>query len=156
MRFGTLLAAALPLVIAADLVHADPTPAAAPATQPAPTSPVATRTTPDGLIIVTVQEGDPGAKDGDIVWVHYTGKLADGTKFDSSLDRKEPFRFTLGQGEVIKGWDQGILGMKIGEKRKLNIPPALGYGEKGSPPTIPANATLVFDVELIGIARPGK
>eukprot|EP00199_Chlamydomonas_sp_CCMP681_P004590 CAMPEP_0119105206 /NCGR_PEP_ID=MMETSP1180-20130426/3238_1 /TAXON_ID=3052 ORGANISM="Chlamydomonas cf sp, Strain CCMP681" /NCGR_SAMPLE_ID=MMETSP1180 /ASSEMBLY_ACC=CAM_ASM_000741 /LENGTH=137 /DNA_ID=CAMNT_0007090209 /DNA_START=33 /DNA_END=446 /DNA_ORIENTATION=- len=91
------------------------------------------------------------AKSGDNVHVHYTGKLTDGTKFDSSLDRGEPIVFELGQGRVIQGWDQGILGMCIGEKRKLRIPPALGYGDSGAPPTIPGGATLVFDTELVKI-----
>ncbi len=90
---------------------------------------------------------------GDFVWVHYTGKLSTGEQFDSSIGKK-PIRFTLGQGEVIKGWDEGVAGMKVGEKRNLVIPPDLAYGAAGRPPTIPANATLVFDVELIGLARP--
>jgi FKBP-type peptidyl-prolyl cis-trans isomerase len=86
------------------------------------------------------------------VHVQYTGTLMNGTKFDSSYDHGgEPFKFTLGKGEVIKGWDQGVVGMKVGGKRRLRIPPALGYGEAGSPPSIPANAGLVFDVELISI-----
>lgn len=106
-----------------------------------------------GLEITIVEEAkDPGAKSGDIVWVHYTGKLTNGKVFDSSVSR-EPFRFNLGAGAVIKGWDEGVVGMKVGEKRKLTIPPALGYGERGAGNDIPANATLVFDVELIGIAR---
>lgn len=91
------------------------------------------------------------AKPGDTVHVHYTGKLTDGTKFDSSLDRNDPIVFELGAGRVIKGWDQGISGMCIGEKRKLKIPPHLGYGESGSPPTIPGGATLIFDTELVKI-----
>ena len=110
-------------------------------------------TTPSGLTIIEVAPGDAGAKAGDIVWVHYTGTLKDGTKFDSSRDRNEPIRFRLGKGEVIKGWDEGVAGMKVGEKRQLVIPSALGYGERGSPPTIPANAELHFDVELVGMAR---
>jgi FKBP-type peptidyl-prolyl cis-trans isomerase len=105
------------------------------------------------LKYIEVAPGDPAAKAGDIVWVHYTGTLTDGTKFDSSRDRGEPIRFTLGRGEVIKGWDEGVAGMKVGEKRKLIIPSALGYGERGSPPKIPANAELHFDVELVGMAR---
>jgi len=91
------------------------------------------------------------AKAGDTVEVHYTGMLLDGSKFDSSLDRGKPFSFPLGAGMVIKGWDQGIAGMKVGEKAKLTIPAELGYGAMGYPPVIPANATLVFDVELIAI-----
>src|SRR5438552_15905102 len=129
-------------------------PTTRPATQPSATQPAGKETTtPSGLKIVEVAPGDPAAKAGDIVWVHYTGTLADGAKFDSSRDRSEPLRFILGKGEVIKGWDEGVTGMKVGEKRKLIIPPALGYGEKGSPPKIPANAELHFDVELVGMAR---
>ena len=119
------------------------------------------RTTDSGLKIVEVAKGEPTAKPGDLVWVHYTGKLEDGKVFDSSLNPpqpgrpSEPFRFRLGDGQVIKGWEEGIAGMSIGEKRQLIIPASLGYGEQGSPPTIPPNATLIFDVQLIGIARLG-
>ncbi|KAG2492732.1 hypothetical protein HYH03_008898 [Edaphochlamys debaryana] len=91
------------------------------------------------------------ARNGDNVHVHYTGKLTDGSKFDSSVDRGTPFTFTLGEGRVIKGWDRGLLGMCVGEKRKLKIPSHLGYGDSGSPPKIPGGATLIFDVELIKI-----
>lgn len=92
------------------------------------------------------------AKTGDTVHVQYTGTLMNGDKFDSSLDHGgSPFKFTLGKGEVIKGWDQGVVGMKVGGKRRLRIPPDLGYGAKGSPPKIPPNAGLVFEVELVSI-----
>ncbi|KAF9606103.1 hypothetical protein IFM89_023126 [Coptis chinensis] len=91
------------------------------------------------------------AHKGDKIKVHYRGKLTDGTVFDSSFERGDPIEFELGSGQVIKGWDQGILGMCVGEKRKLKIPAKLGYGEQGSPPTIPGGATLIFDTELVAV-----
>ncbi|XP_003708038.1 peptidyl-prolyl cis-trans isomerase Fkb14 isoform X2 [Megachile rotundata] len=95
---------------------------------------------------------DAKSKIGDQLTMHYTGTLLDGTKFDSSLDRDQPFTFQLGVGQVIKGWDQGLVDMCVGEKRKLTIPPELGYGEKGAGNVIPGGATLLFDVELINIS----
>lgn len=92
----------------------------------------------------------PAAKSGDLITVNYTGKLEDGTVFDSSVG-KQPFQFTLGAGQVIPGWDQGLLGLKVGGKRTLTIPPSLAYGEQGAGGVIPPNATLIFDVELISI-----
>ncbi|AQK98730.1 Peptidyl-prolyl cis-trans isomerase [Zea mays] len=91
------------------------------------------------------------AHKGDKIKVHYRGALTDGSVFDSGYDRGDPFEFTLGNGQVIKGWDQGLLGMCVGEKRKLKIPAKMGYGERGSPPKIPGGATLVFDTELIAV-----
>lgn len=109
--------------------------------------------TASGLRITEVAQGDGGAKTGDMVWVHYTGTLTNGTVFDSSRDRG-PIDFPLGGGRVIRGWDEGIVGMRVGDKRKLVIPPELGYGAQDQGP-IPANSTLVFDVELVGIRRGG-
>ena len=106
----------------------------------------------EGLVIEVVQEGAGEAiVNGKTAVMHYTGTLVDGTKFDSSLDRNDPFVFTLGAGQVIAGWDKGILGMKVGEKRKLTISPELGYGATGAGGVIPPNATLIFDVELLEI-----
>ena len=90
-------------------------------------------------------------KPGKTVTVHYTGTLEDGTKFDSSVDRGQPFNFRIGTGSVIRGWDEGIMTMKVGGKRRLIIPPQLGYAAQGSPPKIPPNATLIFEVELLGV-----
>ena len=106
-----------------------------------------------GLAIddLKVGSGMPAAK-GKMISVHYTGRLTDGTKFDSSYDRGQPIEFPLGTGVVIKGWDQGIDGMRVGGKRKLTIPPELAYGARGTPGgPIPPNATLVFDVELVAV-----
>jgi len=91
------------------------------------------------------------AEKGKTVSVHYTGRLLDGTKFDSSVDRGEPFSFLLGAGQVIRGWDDGVAGMKVGGKRKLTIPSDMAYGAEGRPPVIPQNAPLEFDVELLGV-----
>ena len=104
------------------------------------------------LIIDHVRPGAGAeAKAGDSVTVHYVDTLTDGKKFDSSRDRGKGFQFKLGAGQVIKGWDQGVAGMKVGEVRKLTIPPHLAYGDRGFPGAIPPNATLVFEVELLGI-----
>ena len=92
------------------------------------------------------------AKKGNTVMVHYNGWLEDGTKFDSSVDRNEPFAFVLGAGQVIQGWDQGVATMRIGDKVKLTIPPQLAYGAEGYPGAIPPNATLIFEVELLEIS----
>jgi len=109
-------------------------------------------TTPSGLkyrdlVVGQGHSPTPGRE----VTVHYTGKLADGTKFDSSVDRNQPFTTKIGVGSVIKGWDEGLMTMRVGGKRQLVIPPELGYGAAGSPPLIPPNSTLTFDVELLGV-----
>ncbi|HEX4406192.1 MAG TPA: FKBP-type peptidyl-prolyl cis-trans isomerase [Polyangia bacterium] len=124
--------------------------AAAPAASTGATAP---QPSGGGLIIEEVKLGDGVvATKGKTVSVHYTGVLTNGTKFDSSLDRGQPIVFALGTGRVIKGWDQGIEGMKVGGKRKLTIPPDLAYGARGTPGgPIPPNATLVFDVELVAV-----
>jgi FKBP-type peptidyl-prolyl cis-trans isomerase FkpA len=108
--------------------------------------------TPSGLRYQDVAVGNgPEAQAGKTVSVHYTGWLPNGEKFDSSRDRNQPFGFTLGAGQVIAGWDEGVAGMKVGGRRKLIIPPDLGYGTAGAPPDIPPGATLVFDVELLDV-----
>ena len=105
------------------------------------------------LVIEDIRVGDGAeATAGQTVSVHYTGTLTDGKKFDSSHERGQPFKFKLGGGQVIKGWDQGVAGMKIGGLRKLTIPPHLGYGDRGAGDKIPPNATLVFVVELLAVS----
>jgi FKBP-type peptidyl-prolyl cis-trans isomerase FkpA len=114
-------------------------------------STMASTTTASGLIIEELKVGTGAeAAAGQHVSVHYTGWLTDGTKFDSSKDRGDPFEFPLGAGHVIRGWDEGVQGMKVGGSRKLTIPADLGYGARGAGGVIPPNATLVFEVELLG------
>jgi FKBP-type peptidyl-prolyl cis-trans isomerase FkpA len=110
-------------------------------------------TTPSGLTIEELIVGSgAAAASGQKVSVHYTGWLTSGARFDSSKDRGDPFIFPLGKSHVIKGWDEGVQGMKVGGKRKLTIPPALGYGARGAGGVIPPNATLVFEVELLAVS----
>jgi peptidylprolyl isomerase/FKBP-type peptidyl-prolyl cis-trans isomerase FkpA len=120
---------------------------------PAP-RPVGVR--PDGLeITVLIPGSGRQAQDGDHLRVHYVGTLLGGSEFDSSRKKgRSPFTFVLGKGSVIKGWEEGVLGMQVGEVRRLVLPPELGYGERGRPPTIPAHSTLVFEVELLAIDPP--
>ena len=114
-----------------------------------PTEPT---TTDSGLQIKEIECGDgEEAQKGDTLEVHYEGRLEDGTKFDASRDHGSTFEFQVGAGQVIQGWDEGLIGMKIGGIRELTIPPELGYGPQGAPPAIPPNATLVFEVELVDI-----
>jgi FKBP-type peptidyl-prolyl cis-trans isomerase len=109
-------------------------------------------TTPSGLTYEDIAVGDgPTAGSGQKARVHYTGWLKSGEKFDSSRDRNDPFEFTLGAGQVIKGWDEGVTGMKVGGKRKLTIPASLGYGSRGAGGVIPPNAELIFEVELLNL-----
>ncbi len=120
---------------------------------PAPVKGIKAVVLPDGLEYVDLRKGTGAeAKSGKVVLVHYTGWLADSKKkFDSSVDRHEPIKFTLGVGMVIKGWDEGLEGMKVGGRRQLHIPAKLGYGERGAGAAIPPNADLVFDVALVGV-----
>lgn len=153
-----MIAHAATLVVSL-LLAAEPT--TAPATAPSVPGEVSRVTTPTGLVIVEMSSNAAAhvARAGDHVWVHYTGKLEDGTVFDTSLKPRgagasvSPFDFVIGKSRVIQGWHEGIAGMKVGDKRTLIIPPSLGYGERGSPPTIPPNATLIFEVQLVGLWR---
>jgi peptidylprolyl isomerase len=109
-------------------------------------------TTPSGLKYIDIEEGNGASPtQGQMVTVHYTGTLENGKKFDSSRDRNQPFTFKIGVGQVIKGWDEGVSTMKVGGKRTLIIPPDLGYGSRGAGNVIPPDATLIFDVELLGV-----
>ena len=143
-RAGALIAAALSVALAAAAVTA----------RPAAAQPVST--TPSGLKIIDTKVGTgPSPKPGQTVTVHYTGWLyvngARGQKFDSSRDHGQPFSFPIGQHQVIAGWDEGVMTMKVGGTRTLIIPPALGYGARGAGGVIPPNATLIFDVELLSV-----
>ena len=117
-----------------------------------PTAKGETKTTPSGVIYETLVEGTgPTAQAGQVIKIHYTGTLEDGKKFDSSRDKGQPYMTSIGTSNVIKGWDEAVPGMKVGERRKLTIPPQAGYGALGMKPDIPPNATLLFDVELMEI-----
>lgn len=145
MAAGTAELASTPKSTSTPVVVAPP-----PHSGPPPSS-ASTVSLPSGLRYQILKGGNGhGARAKDILEVHYTGWLSDGTSFDSSVDRS-PFEFELGMGQVIPGWDQGLAGMKVGERRRLTIPPRLGYGERGAGGVIPPNATLIFDVELLKI-----
>jgi len=142
--------------LAQTATHKAATKPATPAARPNTAAP--TKVTGDGIKTASgLQYWDirPGtgqvAKEGDHVKVHYTGWLTSGKKFDSSVDAHQPFEFTIGKGDVIKGWEEGVSGMKVGGKRQLRIPPDLAYGDRGYPGVIPAKATLVFDIQLLAI-----
>lgn len=142
MRFSTGLAAFTMAVVTAAAAFAAPT----------KVDPKSFKTTKSGLKYAIIKPGKGKVAQSGPVQVHYTGWLqSNGQKFDSSVDRGQPFGFDLGAGQVIKGWDEGVKGMKVGEKRQLIIPASLGYGDRGAPPVIPGGATLIFDVELLGV-----
>jgi peptidylprolyl isomerase len=145
----SLLIAAMALTLATACTKKTETATNSETTTTAPTTTTAS-TEPKVEIVDSVVGSGTEAVNGKSITVHYTGTLKDGTKFDSSVDRKEPFTFGLGSGQVIKGWEQGIVGMKVGGKRKLTIPPELAYGANAVG-QIPANSTLIFDVELIKV-----
>lgn len=143
---------ALVALVTAGLNAQQPATTTQPTTKPADPGSGQRVTLTDGLTIVFIQKGE-GARVGDTVWIHYEGRLENGTKFDSSYERNEAIPVTLGQGSVIRGWEEGILGMEVGEKRQLIIPPGLAYGAAGRGERIPPNSTLVFDIELVGLRR---
>lgn len=124
-----------------------------PVTHPKDNPPKQENAMAEELKVEVLQEGsgERVTKKGDTISVHYVGTLTDGTTFDSSIDRGEPFSFVVGSGQVIRGWDEGLLGMKVGEKRRLTIPSEMGYGSRGAGALIPPNATLVFETELMDI-----
>jgi FKBP-type peptidyl-prolyl cis-trans isomerase len=147
---------ALAICAGALLMEAQEKAASAPAKKPSTAAPTPVTGDPvvtkSGLKYWDIKVGDGAeAVRGKTVRVHYTGWLTNGKKFDSSVDRGQPFDFRLGAGDVIRGWDEGVAGMKVGGKRQLNIKPELGYGVQGYPPVIPPRSTLVFDVELLAV-----
>jgi peptidylprolyl isomerase len=147
-----------PVVAAADATGGADAGPAAPTSEPSATlAPGEQHKTASGLAYIEVKEGTgAAAKAGDNVSVHYIGRLFDGgKKFDSSYDRGQPIDFKVGAGQLIKGFDEGVLGLKVGGKRELIIPPDLGYGAQGAGDTIPPNATLIFDIELVNDTGPG-
>jgi FKBP-type peptidyl-prolyl cis-trans isomerase len=156
MRSGRIAFLATPIVLAVPLLAQTTTHKTTPVRVPNTNAP--TKVTGDGvktdsgLQYWDIKVGTGAvANDGDHVKVHYTGWFTDGKKFDSSVDARQPYSFTLGKGDVIKGWDEGITGMKLGGKRQLRIPPELAYGEAGYKKIVPPNATLIFDVQLLAV-----
>jgi FKBP-type peptidyl-prolyl cis-trans isomerase len=152
LQFALVLALLAPLGLMSGCGSSDKP--AAPSTSGPTKVNGALTTTPSGLQYWDIVVGSGAtAAPGNVVKVHYTGWLTTGEKFDSSRDRGQPFSFPLGGGQVIKGWDEGVAGMKVGGQRQLRIPPQLGYGASGAGGVIPPNATLIFDVELLDIAK---
>lgn len=159
MIIGVLVIAGVAYVVSQNSTTppSPPTSTPTPATNFTPPEPVSvdadgTATMASGLKYKDIVEGaGESPRPGRLVKVHYTGTLANGKKFDSSVDRGQPYQFVIGKGAVIKGWDEGVMTMKVGGKRKLIIPPDLGYGAKGRGEDIPPNSTLLFDVELLGV-----
>jgi peptidylprolyl isomerase len=151
------------LIVAAVIVVASAAWAASPTSTPAPASTASATAKAAEPKLITAKSGLKYAdleigtgtevKTGMLVLVNYEGRLANGEKFDSSYDRREPFSFKIGAGQVIQGWEEGVIGMKVGGKRKLVIPPDLGYGEAGAPPRIPPNATLTFEVKVLKVSN---